>query len=131
MNLIEGWIGDITSAIIATLIAGIILQFLASLTGKITNPKAILVRVFQGLSYLLIAPFLITIFILLLPIFLLLYISEHFSQCIYQPTCKEYLKQAIGEYGLFEGGRLGLMRMLRCNPFARGGHDPVPPRHTH
>ncbi|MBI4631213.1 MAG: membrane protein insertion efficiency factor YidD [Chloroflexi bacterium] len=46
--------------------------------------------------------------------------------CIYYPTCSEYTYQAIEKYGILRGSGMGFLRILRCNPFARGGHDPVP-----
>ena len=46
--------------------------------------------------------------------------------CIYYPTCSEYAYQAIEKYGILRGSWMGFLRILRCNPFARGGHDPVP-----
>ncbi len=45
--------------------------------------------------------------------------------CIYTPTCSSYTYQAITKYGVIVGSFLGLMRILRCNPFAKGGFDPV------
>lgn len=48
------------------------------------------------------------------------------STCIYTPTCSEYAVQAIQKYGIFKGGLLSVWRILRCNPFAKGGYDPVP-----
>lgn len=44
--------------------------------------------------------------------------------CIYIPSCSAYMGQAISKYGLF-GIPRGLYRILRCNPFAKGGFDPV------
>jgi len=46
--------------------------------------------------------------------------------CIYYPTCSEYTYQAIEKYGILRGSGMGFLRILRCHPFARGGHDPVP-----
>lgn len=45
--------------------------------------------------------------------------------CIYSPTCSEYAIDAIGKYGAFKGGFLAIKRILRCNPFSKGGYDPV------
>ena len=45
--------------------------------------------------------------------------------CKYYPTCSEYMRIAIEKYGVFHGGCLGIKRILRCNPFSKGGYDPV------
>ncbi len=47
--------------------------------------------------------------------------------CRYLPTCSEYASIAIANHGPLRGTALALWRLLRCNPFARGGLDPVPP----
>ena len=46
-------------------------------------------------------------------------------KCKFYPTCSEYTKQAIEKYGSIKGGILGMWRILRCNPFSKGGYDPV------
>ncbi|KKU98193.1 MAG: hypothetical protein UY32_C0032G0005 [Candidatus Jorgensenbacteria bacterium GW2011_GWC1_48_8] len=46
--------------------------------------------------------------------------------CRFQPTCSEYTRQAVERYGVGRGLFLGFKRILRCQPFAKGGFDPVP-----
>jgi uncharacterized protein len=50
--------------------------------------------------------------------------------CRFQPTCSAYTVQAIETHGLLRGVALALWRILRCQPFARSGFDPVPPRRS-
>ncbi len=45
--------------------------------------------------------------------------------CRYYPTCSEYGYQAIEKYGILKGSLLALWRILRCNPFSKGGYDPL------
>ena len=45
--------------------------------------------------------------------------------CKYYPSCSEYTKQAIEKYGAGKGTILGIYRILRCNPFSKGGSDPL------
>jgi putative membrane protein insertion efficiency factor len=45
--------------------------------------------------------------------------------CRYSPSCSLYTVQAIEKYGVFRGVLMGILRVLRCHPFARGGFDPV------
>ena len=47
-------------------------------------------------------------------------------RCRYQPTCSHYMLEAITRYGVVKGGWLGFKRLLRCNPWSKGGYDPVP-----
>ena len=48
-------------------------------------------------------------------------------RCRFQPTCSAYAIEAIQKKGALRGTLLALWRILRCNPFCRGGHDPVEP----
>lgn len=45
--------------------------------------------------------------------------------CRFEPYCSEYSYQAIEKYGVIKGSILGVYRILRCNPFSKGGYDPV------
>ncbi|HXH70727.1 MAG TPA: membrane protein insertion efficiency factor YidD [Pyrinomonadaceae bacterium] len=47
------------------------------------------------------------------------------SACRFTPTCSEYATQAIEKYGAIHGTWLGAKRILRCQPFCKGGFDPV------
>lgn len=46
-------------------------------------------------------------------------------KCKYYPTCSEYTRQAIEKYGALKGSFLGIKRILKCNPFSKGGYDPL------
>lgn len=46
--------------------------------------------------------------------------------CRFYPSCSHYGYQAIYKYGAFKGSWMAVWRVLRCNPFNRGGYDPVP-----
>ena len=45
--------------------------------------------------------------------------------CRFEPTCSDYARQAVEKYGAAKGTWMGIKRILRCQPFCRGGHDPV------
>ncbi len=51
---------------------------------------------------------------------------KRYSTCKYYPTCSQYGLEAIEKYGALKGGLLAAWRILRCNPFSKGGYDPVP-----
>jgi len=48
------------------------------------------------------------------------------NTCRFYPTCSHYGYQAVYKYGVVKGGLMAAWRVLRCNPFNRGGFDPVP-----
>ena len=48
------------------------------------------------------------------------------TKCPYFPTCSNYGLEAVEKYGAFTGFVLSFWRILRCNPFSKGGIDPVP-----
>ncbi|WP_277630768.1 membrane protein insertion efficiency factor YidD [Atopococcus tabaci] len=50
--------------------------------------------------------------------------------CRYYPTCSTYTVQALEKHGALKGALMGTARILRCNPFVRGGVDKVPDRFT-
>ena len=45
--------------------------------------------------------------------------------CKFYPTCSQYTYEAINKYGVLKGSAMGSWRILRCNPFSKGGKDPV------
>lgn len=49
------------------------------------------------------------------------------GHCRYRPTCSEYFIEAVRKRGALRGTLMGLWRIVRCNPFSRGGYDPVEP----
>ena len=46
-------------------------------------------------------------------------------KCKYYPSCSEYTKQAIEKYGAIKGSFYGFKRIIKCNPFSKGGYDPL------
>ena len=53
-------------------------------------------------------------------------VFEHFGiHCKFYPSCSEYMMEAINKYGALKGVFLGIKRLIRCNPFAKGGYDPL------
>lgn len=55
------------------------------------------------------------------------HISSHLPDaCRFEPTCSVYAMEAIEKRGVFVGIALAVWRILRCNPFGKGGYDPVP-----
>jgi putative membrane protein insertion efficiency factor len=48
--------------------------------------------------------------------------------CIYEPSCSKYAIEALDRFGVFKGLYLATYRIIKCNPFSKGGYDPVPER---
>lgn len=48
------------------------------------------------------------------------------ASCRFVPSCSDYGYQAIEKYGIIRGGAMAVWRIMRCNPFHKGGFDPVP-----
>ena len=55
-------------------------------------------------------------------------LSPRFSggACRFTPTCSQYAIEALREHGIIKGSALAIWRIMRCNPFCKGGYDPVP-----
>jgi len=63
-------------------------------------------------------------------LFLLRFYKKNISpilpqSCRFYPTCSEYAIDAINKYGVLKGSIKAIYRILRCNPFNKGGYDPV------
>ena len=54
-----------------------------------------------------------------------IYFQKNGINCKYYPSCSEYTKQAIVKYGCIKGILIGGKRILKCNPFSKGGYDPL------
>ena len=64
-------------------------------------------------------------------IFLIRFYQKYISvlkrtKCPYIPSCSQYGLEAVEKYGALKGGILAIWRIIRCNPFSKGGYDPVP-----
>ena len=62
---------------------------------------------------------------------LVLFYRRHISsksapRCRFAPTCSAFALEALEKYGALKGSALSIWRILRCNPFCKGGYDPVP-----
>jgi hypothetical protein len=53
-----------------------------------------------------------------------------FPCCRFTPSCSEYAQIALQKHGSIKGTALSVWRIARCNPFCKGGHDPVPDKFT-
>lgn len=45
--------------------------------------------------------------------------------CRFEPSCSEYACQSLEKHGVIKGGFMAILRIIRCNPFSKGGYDPV------
>jgi len=54
-----------------------------------------------------------------------IYLKKIGVECKYCPTCSEYALQAYEKYGFLKGTFLTIKRILKCNPFSKGGYDPL------
>ncbi|MFH0854763.1 MAG: membrane protein insertion efficiency factor YidD [bacterium] len=48
-----------------------------------------------------------------------------YGYCKFHPACSEYAYQAVEKYGVIKGGAKALWRVIRCNPWSKGGYDPL------
>lgn len=56
-------------------------------------------------------------------------LSPLFSGCCrFEPSCSNYMIEALQTHGVAKGLYLGIKRLLRCHPFGKSGYDPVPPK---
>ena len=79
--------------------------------------KKILVKIRDGIRTVFLAPV----------YFYRKFISPHTApHCRFTPTCSQYAIEAVKKRGIFIGTALAVWRVLRCNPFGKGGYDPVP-----
>ncbi len=48
------------------------------------------------------------------------------ASCRFYPTCSQYAKEALIQFGVIKGGLLTIRRLIKCHPYHQGGFDPVP-----
>ena len=75
--------------------------------------------------------------IILFPVTIVIYILIYFYKycispllpnvCKFTPTCSTYFLLAVKDYGVIKGSFLGVKRLLKCNPWSKGGLDPLKP----
>ena len=56
------------------------------------------------------------------------FIGGPYAGCRFSPSCSNYTLQAVENHGAIKGVLFGMWRIGRCNPWCKGGHDPVPPK---
>lgn len=67
-----------------------------------------------------------TVFLTIIKIYRYIFSPWVGRACRFSPTCSCYALQAITKYGAVKGGWLTGKRIMRCQPFAKGGYDPIP-----
>lgn len=55
-----------------------------------------------------------------------IFFEKNGVKCKFYPTCSDYALLALEKYGFLKGSFLSLKRIFKCNPFSKGGYDPVP-----
>ena len=62
---------------------------------------------------------------------MIIFYQKHYSKhtCLYKPTCSQYTLECINNQGVVVGILMGVWRILRCNPFSKGGYNPAPERY--
>jgi uncharacterized protein len=75
--------------------------------------------------------FFITCCVALIRVYQLLISPLLGMRCRFYPSCSQYAKEAILQYGIWRGLRLAVWRLVRCQPGCAGGVDHVPPRNHH
>lgn len=86
-----------------------------------SDPRGPTSRFFAGLGRLVRLPFVFAI-----RAYQALHTSFFLGHCRFHPTCSHYALEAIESHGIFKGGLLSAWRLVRCQPFCKGGYDPVP-----
>ncbi len=132
------WAVELIGGTLSGVLVGILLSWLNTISRTKNPQQKPIVRLIKMGSYAIIAllsvvgfiwsiPFLLIAFVLSTLFYTVLTLAGN-PGCIYTPQCKDYLIEAIEIHGLLQGSLMGYKRIMRCNPWSKGGHDPVPPK---